>query len=163
MVQDTTKSILSCDSNHIVKVAMWPKFDNSSITMREVIITLILQRFDLKKWIFEGCFWFKFNYLGLALGMAFKFYTAVTKELRVRKFRGLIPTFGQVTWEKLVGVFLAPSPPLILKRVQVKQAQVARDKQFLFQNVQNNEIFEIFKMVKSNRWVNVYYTKSKHL
>ena len=31
-----------------------------------------------------------------------------------------------------------------------KRAQVARDNQFLFQNIQNNEIFEIFKMFKTN-------------
>ena len=35
--------------------------------------------------------------------------------------------------------------------------------QFFFQNVQNNEIFEIFKMFKNNSWINVYYTKSKRL
>ena len=45
--------------------------------------------------------------------------------------------------------------------IKVKRAQEARDNQFLFQNVQNNEIFEIFKMFKNNRWINIYYTKSK--
>ena len=34
--------ILSRDSNYIVDVIMWPKFGNSSISVREVIITLIL-------------------------------------------------------------------------------------------------------------------------
>ena len=45
------------------------------------------------------------NNLGLALGMALKFYTTVSKEfkLKVRKFWGLIPTFVEVTWEALVG------------------------------------------------------------
>ena len=38
---DCTK-ILSGDSNYIVEVIMWPKFGNSSISMREVIITSIL-------------------------------------------------------------------------------------------------------------------------
>ena len=38
--------ILSRDSNYIVDVVMWPKFGNSSISMREVIITSILQEFD---------------------------------------------------------------------------------------------------------------------
>ena len=33
--------ILSRDSNYIVDVVMWPKFGNSSISMREVIITSI--------------------------------------------------------------------------------------------------------------------------
>ena len=48
-------------------------------------------------------------------------------------------------------------------RVKVKRAQEARVNQFLFQNVQNNEIFEMSKMFKGNRWINVYYTKSKRL
>ena len=41
--------------------------------------------------------------------------------------------------------------PYILNRVKVKRAQEARVNQFLFQNVQNNEIFEISKMFKINR------------
>ena len=39
---DVTNKILSHDSNYIVDVVMWPKFGNSSIPMREVIITSIL-------------------------------------------------------------------------------------------------------------------------
>ena len=39
---DITSTILSCDSNYIVNVIMWPKFGNSSISVREVIITSIL-------------------------------------------------------------------------------------------------------------------------
>ena len=39
---DVTKKILSRDSNYIVDVVVWPKFDNSSISMREVIVTLTL-------------------------------------------------------------------------------------------------------------------------
>ena len=41
-VHDVTNKILSRDSNYIVDVIMWPKFGNSSISMREVIITSIL-------------------------------------------------------------------------------------------------------------------------
>ena len=41
-VSDVTNKILSCDSNYIVDVVMWPKFGNSSISMRDVIITSIL-------------------------------------------------------------------------------------------------------------------------
>ena len=41
-VHDVTNKILSRDSNYIVDVVMWPKFDNSSISIREVIITSIL-------------------------------------------------------------------------------------------------------------------------
>ena len=72
-VFDVTDKVLSHDSNYIVYVVMWPKFGNSSISMKEVI---------------EGCCWLKFNNLGLALGMALKFYTSVTKglKIKVRKF-----------------------------------------------------------------------------
>ena len=41
---------------------------------------------------------------------------------------------------------------------KIKRAQEARHNQFFFQNVKNNEIFEIFKMLKNNSWINVYYT-----
>ena len=40
-VHDVTNKVLSCDSNYIVDVVVWPKFGNSSISMREVITTLI--------------------------------------------------------------------------------------------------------------------------
>ena len=68
---------------------------------------------------FEGWSWFKFNDLGLALGTNLKFYNSVAKgsKLKVRKFWRLIPTFVEVTGEKLVGGrggFLAL---LILNRV----------------------------------------------
>ena len=61
-----------------------------------------------KTYFFEGCSWFKFNNLKLALGMALKFNTSVAKELKVkvRKFLGLIFTLVEVAWGKLVGGFL---------------------------------------------------------
>ena len=46
-----------------------------------------------------GWSWFKFNNLGLALDIAFKFYGSVAKAF---KFWGIIPTFVEVTGEKLV-------------------------------------------------------------
>ena len=39
---DVTNKILSRDSNYIVDVVMWLKFGNSSISVREVIVTSIL-------------------------------------------------------------------------------------------------------------------------
>ena len=52
----------------------------------------------------KGWSWFKFNNLGVALGENLKFYTSVAKGLKqkVRKFWRLIPTFVEVTGEKLV-------------------------------------------------------------
>ena len=41
-VHDVNNKILSRDSNCIVDVVMWPKFGNSTYSMREVIITLTL-------------------------------------------------------------------------------------------------------------------------
>ena len=58
--------------------------------MREVIITLSLKGFDQKKHFFEGWSWFRFNNLGLTLGMALKFYTSVGKrvETKIQKVLG---------------------------------------------------------------------------
>ena len=41
-IHDVTNQILLRDSKYIVGKAMWPKFGNCSISMREVIITSIL-------------------------------------------------------------------------------------------------------------------------
>ena len=41
-VHGATNQILSGDSNCIVNVVMWPKFGNSRIYMKEVIITSML-------------------------------------------------------------------------------------------------------------------------
>ena len=88
-------TILSRDSNYIVDVVTLPKFDNSSISLTEVIITSSLKEFEQKRWP-----WFKLNNLGLTLCMNLKFYTSVTNglKLKVKKFWILI----QVTREKLV-------------------------------------------------------------
>ena len=53
---------------------------------------------------FEGCSSFKFNNLGVALGIALKFYTSGTiwLEIKCSKFLGLIATFVIVAEEKLV-------------------------------------------------------------
>ena len=69
---------------------------------------------------------FKLDNLGLALGTNLKFYTNVTEglKLNVRKFWGLIPTFVEVTWEKLVGGHVctpAPSLPLIPNKVKTNE------------------------------------------
>ena len=37
-VHDVTDKILSRDSNYVVDVVMWPKFGNSNVSLREVII-----------------------------------------------------------------------------------------------------------------------------
>ena len=67
--------------------------------------------------------------------MALKLCASVKKELRVENFRGLIPTFVEVTRKKLAGEFFASPIP---KRVKLKRVQEARGNLFPFQNVQNN-------------------------
>ena len=87
-VHDVTNKILSGDSNYIVDVFIRTKFCNSSISMREAIITLIYKDLTKKPTFFKGWSFFKFNNLGLALVMALKFYTSVAKglKLKARKF-----------------------------------------------------------------------------
>ena len=80
-VQDVTNKIISRDSNYIAYVVIWSKFGNYSISMREVIITSILEE---KKQFFEGCLWFKFNNLKLAVGMALKFNTKLAERLKLK-------------------------------------------------------------------------------
>ena len=45
-VYDVTNKILSRGLIDIVEMAIWPDFGNSSISLRDVNITSILQRFD---------------------------------------------------------------------------------------------------------------------
>ena len=95
-------------------MVMRSKFDNSSISMKEVVVTSIFFSFLFLFFFLRGgrWSWLKFSNLGLALSIALKFYKMVAKELtlKVRKFLGLLPTFVDVIGEKLVGSFLAPFP-----------------------------------------------------
>ena len=69
-VHCVTNKILSLISYYIVDVVMWPKFGNTSTSIRDVIITLTLSGFDQKNHFFEGWSCFSFNNFGLALGIA---------------------------------------------------------------------------------------------
>ena len=82
-VHDIISKNLSRESNDSVNVVMWSKFGNSSISVREVFITSILQQFDQKNRFFDGWSWFKSNNLGLALGRNLKFYISLAKGLKV--------------------------------------------------------------------------------
>ena len=86
-INDATNIILSCSSNYIVDVVMWPNFGYSSIFMIEVIITQILDGFD-QKTNFEGWPSLKFNNLRLVRGMALKFYCSVSKGLTLKHLWG---------------------------------------------------------------------------
>ena len=52
--------------------------------------------------------------MGLAIAMSLKFYISVARRLKLKfkKFWGLVPTFLEVTGEKLVGGLFAPPPIL---------------------------------------------------
>ena len=60
--------------------------------------------------------------MGLTIGMALKFYTSVTKglKLKVRKFLGLIPIFVEIAGEKLVERDLFGLPSRIGLKKQMK-------------------------------------------
>ena len=81
--------------------------------MKVVIISAILSGLDQKNHLFEEQSWSKFNNLGLALGIALTFFSSMAKglKLKVRNFRGLVPTFVEVTREKQVGSLFEPHPP----------------------------------------------------
>ena len=51
-VYDITNKTLSRDSSYFVNLVMWPRFGNSSTSMREVISTSILWGFDQKNTLF---------------------------------------------------------------------------------------------------------------
>ena len=62
-VHDATSNILSRYSNYIIDAITWTKFSNSTICMREVIITSILKIFDPKEHLNITFFcWSFFNY-----------------------------------------------------------------------------------------------------
>ena len=93
-------SMCSCDQSLVTAAFLWEKLSQPQF----------YKYLTRKTAFFEEWFWFNFNNLGLALGTDLQFYTNLTKrlKLKVRKFWMLIPTFVEVTGEKLVGGVLAP-------------------------------------------------------
>ena len=83
---------------HVIQITfqMWSR-DQSLVAVALQGEKLSQPRVDQKKHFFERCSWFKFN-------MAFKLYASVAKrfKLKVQKSWRLIPTFVEVTREKLV-------------------------------------------------------------
>ena len=106
---DVTDKILSRDSYYIIDVVMWQKFGNSSISMREVYHNLNFIRIWPEKPL-AGCSWFKFNNLGLALGIALKFYVSVTKGLKLKVFRASSYDCGSYRGKTGRGPFWLPHP-----------------------------------------------------
>ena len=90
-----TLEICSCDQSLVTLAFLWEKLSQPQC----------YKDLTRKTAFFEGWPWFKFNNYGLALGINLKVYTSVGKglKLKVKKFWELIPTFVEVTGEKLVG------------------------------------------------------------
>ena len=74
-----------------------------------------------KNAFFEGWSSFKFNNLGLSIVTNLKFYTSLSKglKLKVRKLWGLIPTFVEVTGDR------GFAPP-ILNREKIYEVDTAK-------------------------------------
>ena len=75
----------------------------SGIFIREVIISQIIYGF-VQKTDFEGWSWFNVNNLGLALGMALKFYSSVAKRWKLKV---------ENCWGELEGGLHFPHPPIL--------------------------------------------------
>ena len=85
---------------------MWPNSGNSNIPVREDNHNLNF----IRTWA-KGAL-SSVSIKGLALDVALKFCNSEAKalKLKVRKFWGIIPTYVEITGEKLVGSLFAPSP-----------------------------------------------------
>ena len=91
--------------------------------------------------------------MGLALGTNFKFYNSVAKglKLKVKKVWRLIPTFVEVTWEKLVGGGGLFGPPPILNRA----------KEDFFQLMNNSVFVKTMENVRKHRNIRLATTERR--
>ena len=64
----------SCDESLLTLAFLWEKLSQPEF----------YKDLTRETTFYEGCWWVKFNNLGLALGMALKFYTSVTKGLKLK-------------------------------------------------------------------------------
>ena len=99
----------SCDQSLVTVTFLWEKYTHPHY----------YKDLTRKTAFFERWSWFKFNNLGLVLGTNLKFYTSVSKglKLKVRKFWGLIPPYVEGTGENLVGRSFCSPPSWIGLRV----------------------------------------------
>ena len=99
--------ICSCDQSLVTLVFLWEKLSQPQF----------YKDLTRKAAFFEELFWFKFNSLELVLSTNLKFYISPAKvlKLKLRKFWGLIPTYVEVTGEKLVEAFLQPNFEIVTK------------------------------------------------
>ena len=98
-VYNFSNKTLSHDSNYIMDVVTWPKLVTLASVQEKLSWPQFYKDLTRKTAFFEERSWFKFNNLGLALGINLKFYTSLPKgsKLKVRKFWGLI-FFAHPSW-----------------------------------------------------------------
>ena len=95
-----TNTVFLRESNYIADMVMWAKIVNSSIYMREVIITS--NGFDQKHQFFERCSWFKPNSFRTAIRCGLKILQQCDKGVKTKSQT----VFG--VWELVGEVFLPP-------------------------------------------------------
>ena len=95
-----TNTTFSRESNYIADMVMWATIVNSSIYMREVIITS--KGFDQKHQFFERCSWFKLNSFRTAIRCGLKILQQCDKGVKTKSQT----VFG--VWELVGEVFLPP-------------------------------------------------------
>ena len=112
----------SCDQSLVTVAFLWEKLSQPQF----------YKDLTRKTAFSEGWSWFKFYNSGLALGINLKFHISVAKglKLKVRKFWWLIPTFVEVSGEKLVrGAFLPQNPPSWIRLTkQMMQMVVGKER-----------------------------------
>ena len=105
---------------HVIQILLLLCSCDKSLVSEKLSQPQFYKDLTRKTAFFERWSWLKFNNLGLALGRNLKFYSSVAKRLKLkaRKFWGRIPTFVEVTGEKLERGPFCPLPS-ILNRVKL--------------------------------------------
>ena len=106
----STTKFLPRDSNQLVDMVMWPKLDNSSISLRQVIITLNFVRIWPEKTYFWGVILVQVQLFGAGTSYGLKILHQFGKRIKTgsqKVFRATL-TLIDVTEEKLEeGTFLS--------------------------------------------------------
>ena len=101
-VYDVANKFLSRYSYYVVDVVMWPKFVNSSNSMREVIITSISKGFGQKNHFIWGVALVQIKYSGTASRYGLEILHQCVEKgltLKMRQIWRLIPTFVEFKGE----------------------------------------------------------------
>ena len=120
---DVINIISSHESNYIMYVLMWPKFGNSRICIREVIITSILQGFDQKNRFFWGVVLVQVQYFGTDTRCKLEILHQPVKRIKTKSQKVLVANpyvcrscRGKNWWQEL----FCPPSWIGLKHVQHK-------------------------------------------